>query len=166
MSRAPLGDAHDNARVESVVSRWAEEWATHNTLLGVEHARGADSRGHYHWLIRLRAPERDVVTLWMALRQRTLYVETEVAPYPEQNREEVLEYLLAKNAELREVHFALGPERGLYLVAHVPVGELTGERLDELVGATLTYVEEFYPTIMARGFAGYRRRSRGAGTSQ
>jgi hypothetical protein len=36
---------------------------------------------------------------------------------------------------------------------------LTKERLDEVVGATLTYVEEIYPTAMTIGLSSlYRRR--------
>ena len=64
-----------------------------------------------------------------------------------------------KNHELRELHLAIGPEDGIYLVAQVPTNELTLERMDELVGATVTYVDEIYPTAMTMGLpALYRRR--------
>ena len=49
------------------------------------------------------------------------------------------------------MHLAIGPEAGIYLMAAVPVGELDLARLDELVGATLTYVDEVYPTAMSMG---------------
>ena len=124
-----------------------------------EHQPLPDDRGHYHWLVRLKGEERDVITLWLSLRQRTVHVETEVMPAPEQNREQLYHFILAKNAELREVHLAIGPEDGIYLVTHVPIGEVTVERLDEVVGATLTYVDEIFPTIMAMGLPSlYRRR--------
>jgi hypothetical protein len=43
----------------------------------------------------------------------------------------------------------------------VPTGELTVDRLDELVGATVTYVDEIFPTAMSMGLASmYRRRIR------
>ena len=63
-----------------------------------------------------------------------------------------------RNRALREVHLALGPEDGLYLVSEVPVGEVTIERLDELVGATVASVEELYPTVMALGHGSWFRR--------
>jgi hypothetical protein len=127
--------------------------------LGVEHQPLPDDRGHFHWLIRLKGEEKDVITLWLSLRQRTVHVETEVTPAPEENRETLFRYLLVKNAELRELHLAIGPEDGIYLMAQIPVRELTKERLDEVVGATLTYVEEIYPTAMAIGLSSlYRRR--------
>jgi hypothetical protein len=125
----------------------------------VEHQTLPDDRGHFHWLIRLKGEEKDVITLWLSLRQRTVHVETEVTPAPEENRETLFRYLLVKNAELRELHLAIGPEDGIYLMAQIPIRELTKERLDEVVGATLTYVEEIYPTAMTIGLSSlYRRR--------
>jgi hypothetical protein len=142
------------------VSAWAREWHA-SALLGVEHHALPDDRGHFHWLIRLKGDEKDVITLWLSLRQRTVHVETEVTPAPEENREELYRYLLVKNAELRELHLAIGPENGIYLMAQIPILEVTKERLDEVVGATLTYVEEIYPTAMTMGLASiYRRRRR------
>jgi hypothetical protein len=41
----------------------------------------------------------------------------------------------------------------------LPVGELGVERLDEIVGATMTYVDEIFPTAMTMGYGSlYRRR--------
>jgi hypothetical protein len=37
---------------------------------------------------------------------------------------------------------------------------VTVERLDEVVGATLTYVEEIYPTAMTMGLSSFYRRRR------
>ncbi len=80
-------------------------------------------------------------------------------PAPEENREELYRYLMVKNHELRELHLAIGPEEGIYLVTQVPIQELTVERLDELVGATVTYVDEIFPTAMTMGLGSvYRRR--------
>ena len=160
MSRAPLGDARDESRVSEIVALWSGSWEHASSLLGVEHQSSPDDRGHYHWLVRLRGEERDVVTVWLALRQRSVHVECEITPAPEQNVEGIYRYVLAKNAEMRELHVALGPEAGLYLVTHVPINEFTSERLDELMGAALLTVDELYPTIMMSGFAWFRRRPR------
>jgi len=162
VSRAPLGDADAPAHLDEVITRWAAEWqkgALSGTLLGVEHQPLADDKGHVHWLIRLRGEEKNVITVWLSLRQRTVHVETELMPAPEERHDEVYRFVLTKNHSLRELHVALGPEDGLYLVAHVPTDEMSVERLDEIVGATLHYVDEFYPTVMAMGLPSlYRRR--------
>jgi putative sensory transduction regulator len=160
VTRAPLGDADSARQLDATIVAWAEEWQS-SSLLGVEHQTLPDDRGHFHWLIRLKGEEKDVITLWLSLRQRTVHVETEVAPAPEENRETLYRYLLVKNAELRELHLAIGPEDGIYLMAQIPILEVTRERLDEVVGATLTYVEEIYPTAMTMGLPSlYRRRRR------
>ena len=158
MTRAPLGDADSAQHLDEIVSSWAQEWHA-SALLGIEHQPLPDDRGHFHWLIRLRGEEKDVITLWLSLRQRTVHVETEITPAPEENRETLYRYLLVKNAELRELHLAIGPEDGLYLMTQIPINEVTTERLDEVVGATLTYAEEIYPTAMSMGLPSlYRRR--------
>ncbi len=158
MTRAPVGDADSARRLDETVTSWARQWRA-SALLGVEHQPLPDDRGHFHWLIRLKGDEKDVITLWLSLRQRTVHVETEVTPAPEENREALYRYLLVKNAELRELHLAIGPEDGIYLTAQIPSLEVTTERLDEVVGATLTYVEEIFPTAMTMGLPSlYRRR--------
>jgi len=82
-------------------------------------------------------------------------------PAPEENREALLRFFLVKNAELRDVHFAIGPEESIYLMTQIPINEVDVERLDELVGATLTYIDEIYPTAMTLGLPTlYRRRPR------
>ncbi len=159
MIRAPLGEADSAGRLDATITSWSAQWK--GTLLGIEHQAAPDDRGHFHWLIRFRGDEKDVITLWLSLRQRSVHAETELMPAPEENREELLQFLLRKNAEMRDVHFAIGPEEGIYLMTQIPIVEIDVDRLDELVGATLTYVDEIYPTAMAMGLPGlYRRRPR------
>ncbi|MHB2027834.1 MAG: YbjN domain-containing protein [Acidimicrobiales bacterium] len=162
--RAPIGDADAPRRVNDVLTRWRELWPTSGVIRAIEHQASPDDKGHYHWLVRLKGEEKDVMTLWFSLRQRTLHVECEVTPAPEEQREALFRYLLVRNYELRELHLAIGPEEGVYLVTQLPVSELTIERLDELVGATLVYVDEIFPTAMAMGLGPlYRRRPQRSG---
>jgi hypothetical protein len=159
VTRAPLSDADAAARLDNTLREWAAQWHASSFVGEIEHQSVPDDRGHFHWLIRLKGDERDVITLWLSLRQRTVFAETELMPAPEENTEALYKYLLVKNHELRELHLAIGPEAGIYLVTQVPIQELTVERMDELVGATVTYVDEMYPTVMSMGLASvYRRR--------
>lgn len=159
MTRAPLGSAEDEANLDRTLAEWSSEWKASGTLLAIEHQSSADDRGHYHWLIRLKGEEKDSITLWLSLRQRTVHVETQVMGAPEENLEALYRFALVKNAEMRELHLALGPEDGLYLVTQIPILEVTPERLDEVVGATLAYADEIYPTVMSMGLPHlYRRR--------
>ena len=161
MTRAPIANDDAPERLDETLRQWAQQSPATSSLLGIEHQPLPDDRGHYHWLVRLKGEERDVITLWLSLRQRTVYVETEVMSAPEENLEALYRYLLVRNAELRELHLAIGPEQGIYLVTQIPINEVTVERLDELVGATITYVDEIFPTVMTLGLpALYRRRRR------
>jgi len=161
VTRAPLSDADAASRLDETLKKWSELWHASSFVGEIEHQPLPDDRGHFHWLIRLRGEEKDVITLWLSLRQRTVYAETELMPAPEENREELYRYLMVKNHELRELHLAIGPEAGIYLVSQIPIHELTVERLDELVGATVTYVDEIFPTAMTMGLGSiYRRRKK------
>jgi hypothetical protein len=158
---APLRDEESARRLDEVVTRWAAQWRASGLVGEVEHRDEADDRGHYHWLVRVRAEEKDHVTLWLTLRQRTVRFEAELCPAPEENREDLFRYLLVKNAELSLLHLAIGPEQGIYLVGAAPVAEVDVEALDEVVGACCKYVDELYPTVMTMGLpAWYRRRRR------
>ncbi|HEY5265409.1 MAG TPA: YbjN domain-containing protein [Acidimicrobiales bacterium] len=161
MTRAPLGDADAATKLNETLQHWAELWHESSFVGAIEHQELPDDKGHFHWLLRLKGEEKDVITLWLSLRQRTVHVETELMPAPEEQHEELYRYLLVKNHELRELHLAIGPEEGIYLVTQVPIQELTIERLDELVGATVTYVDEIFPTAMSMGYRSvYQRRKR------
>jgi hypothetical protein len=156
---APISSEQAPLELDAVISEWQRLWRENGFVGDVEHASHADDKGQYHWMIRLRGEEKDVIALWLTLRQRTVFVETQVMPAGEENLEALYKFLLVKNADLRELHLAIGPEQGIYLVGHIPVGEVTLARLDELVGATLHYVDEIFPTAMSLGLASlYRRR--------
>lgn len=111
------------------------------------------------WYLRLHGDEKDVVTIWLTVRQRTLHHEAQVMPAPEVNVEQTFEYLLRRNADLHQVRFALGAEDAVYLVGEIPVSAVTEDELDRIVGSSLAYVDACFPTAMSIGFAGrYRRR--------
>jgi hypothetical protein len=157
---APIASEQAPLELDAVIGEWQRLWHEHGLGGDVEHASHADDKGQYHWMIRLRGEEKDVIALWLTLRQRTVFFETQVIPAPEENLEALYKYLLVKNADLRQLHLAIGPEEGIYLVAQRPVGEVTLTSLDELVGATLHYVDEIYPTAMSMGLPSlYRRRA-------
>lgn len=165
MSSAPIADADAATQLDEIVGEWATQWRDGGVLREIAHNPLPDDRGQYHWLIRLRGEEKDVIALWLTLRQRTVHLETQVMPAAEENSEALYRYLLVKNAELRGLRLAIGPEDGIYLMAEVPAGELNVERLDELVGASVIYVDEIFPTAMSIGLASLYRRRRPGGAA-
>ena len=112
------------------------------------------------WYIRLAGEEKEFVTVWLTLRQRTLHHEAQFMPAPESNVEKTFEYLLRRNASLRSMSFSLGPEDAIYLVGEIPVATVDEDELDRVIGSCLAYVDECFPTAMAIGFAGRYLRPR------
>ncbi len=113
------------------------------------------------WFMRLRGVDKDVVTVWLTVRQRTLFHDTQVMPAPQTARETTFAYLLRRNASLPGIRFALGPEDAVHLVGEVPVARVDADELDRIVGGSLAAVDDCWDTAMALGFADtYRRRQR------
>jgi hypothetical protein len=140
-----------------VIERWAAaRLAEDSAVVAVDREEELG-----RWYLRLAGDEKDFVTVWLTIRQRTLHHETQVMPAPEVNVAETFEYLLRRNADLYQMRFSLGAEDAVYLVGEVPVGTVSDGELDRIVGSSLAYVDAFFPTAMSIGFAGhYRRRPR------
>ena len=152
-------DAVERARhLDDVLVAWAREWTSGGLFGEIEHRDEPDPRGDYHWLIRVRGEEKDVITLWWRLGQRRVHVECELMPAPEENHEALFRFLLTRNATLAPLHCAMGPEEGIYLVGSLALDEVNVAKVDEIVAATVTQVDEIYPTAMTMGHPRWYRR--------
>ena len=152
-----IADAAELARCRHVIESWAAaRLAEGGALVAVDRAEDGD-----RWYLRLAGDEKDFVTVWLTVRQRTLHHEAQVMPAPETNVEATYEYLLRRNGELRQMSLSLGPEDAVYLGGELPVTDVSDEELDRILGSSLAYVDDVFPTAMLIGFAGkYRRRRR------
>ena len=155
MPNADIASPEERAACEEAIERWATaRLAEGGAVVAVDRQPEAG-----RWYLRLRGDEKDFVTVWLTIRQRTLHHETQVMPAPEVNVEATFEYLLRRNADLYHMRFALGAEDAVYLVGEVPVHAVTDDELDRIIGSSLAYVDDYFPTAMSIGFAGrYRRR--------
>ena len=155
MPIADVASPRERAACDEVIERWARARLAEGQVVVAVDRQPELGR----WYLRLRGEEKDVVTVWLTVRQRTLHHEVQVMPAPEVNVEATFEYLLRRNAELHQMCFALGPEDAVYLVGEIPVAAVSDEELDRIIGSSLQYVDTCFPTAMSIGFAGrYRRR--------
>jgi Putative bacterial sensory transduction regulator len=152
---ADIASPEERAACDAVIGSWAAaRLAEAGAVVAVDHHPELG-----RWYLRLRGEEKDFVTVWLTIRQRTLQHEAQVMPAPEVNIEATYEYLLRRNLDLHQMRFALGAEDAVYLVGEVPVHGVTEDELDRIVGSSLAYVDDYFPTAMSIGFAGrYRRR--------
>ena len=72
---------------------------------------------------------------------------------PDENHEGVYRWLLERNLRMYAVAFAVDSSGDIYLDARLPLGSVTPDELDRLVGSVLTYADGSFNTILELGFA-------------
>ena len=148
------------ARIDAWIARERSPDGTFG-LVAAERQVVGDRTASHRWYLRFRGEEKDYITVWLTLRQRTLHHEAQFMPAPEEHRLEVLQYLMRRNADLYGMAFCLGPEDAVYLVGRVPAALVDDDELDRIAGSSIVYVDDHFPTAMTLGHpAIYRRRRR------
>jgi len=147
-------DIVDPSRPEALISGWLARQLDENPILAAVD-RDPELR---RWYVRLRGEERDFTTIWFTLGQRTLRYETQFMPAPEENREDLYEYLLRRNERLFAMRFCIGAEDAVYLVGQLPVTAVDEAELDRIVGTTYATVEQYFRPAMRIGYASKFRR--------
>lgn len=147
-------------RIDAWVSR---ELKSDSLLVAADRQDVTDRTASSRWYLRFKGDEKEFITVWFTLRQRTLHHETQFMPAPEENVEETFAYLLRCNANLYGMWFSLGMEDAIYLVGKVPAAMVDDDELDRIAGSSVLYTDDYFPTAMTLGYASkYRRRPRRA----
>ena len=133
----------------SLIKSWAESARETNDLVLAVDQLPMDRR----WFIRLQGEEKQVTTIWFHLRERTLHFETQFMPSPEENREQLFEYLLRLNNKLFGVRFSIGDEDAIYLMGQLPWSAVDEDELDRIVGSAYAYTEQWFRPAMRIGYA-------------
>jgi Putative bacterial sensory transduction regulator len=148
-----VSDVHDDARLSELtvqIDEWLNQLAAANpTVEAVDHADGDEQR----WYVRLRGDEKEHITVWLTLGQRTLRYEAYVMPAPEENVAQVYEMALRRNEKLIGAHFAIGVEDALFLRGELPVAAVCADEVDRIVGSIYAYAEQSFPAMIRLGFA-------------
>jgi len=146
-----MPERHDEAdlgRFAALIDAWAaSELATNPLLEAVE-------RDGLHWLVRLAGEDKEHITVWLRLRERTLQHECHVLPAPEEAHRVVYERLLRANQHLYGMAFAIGPEDAVYLRGQVPLDWLDEAEIDRIVGSSWQWTEQYFRAVLEDGFAG------------
>jgi len=77
---------------------------------------------------------------------------------PDENEEEVHEWLLKKNASMYCVAFAINELGDIYLVGRLPFGSVTEQELDRVIGAVLQYSDSSFNPLLELGYSSAIRR--------
>ncbi len=132
----------------ALIRSWAESARDTNDLVLAVDQLPMDRR----WFIRLAGEEKQVTTIWFHLRERTLHFETQFMPNPEENREQLFEYLLRLNNKLFGVRFSIGDEEAVYLMGQLPWSAVDEDELDRIVGSAYAYTEQYFRPAMRIGY--------------
>src|SRR6202789_1616257 len=131
------------------IDAWAaRELAADGPLVASERQDVTHRTAAQQWYLRFKGEEKDFITVWLTLKQRTLWHEAQFMPAPEEHKEEVFAYLLRRNTQLFGMAFALGPEDAVYLVGRVPARLIDDEELDRIAGASVVYTDDHFSTAM------------------
>lgn len=155
---APVTAAERQRWIDSIEAWLAVQAEDNPVVIAVDEDL---SGGQQRWIVRVSGEDKQYFAIWFHLRQRTLAVETYFMPAPEENIGECFEHLLRRNMKLHRFRFAIGAEDAVYLVAELPLAEVSDlsdpasfdDELDWLFGAAYMYVEQYFVTAMRIGFA-------------
>lgn len=157
MTRRPATDAELD-RLEARMDDWLAAWASSQEsgapddrplLLDVTR----DDEVPRRWYVRLAGDSRDVIAVWLTLRQRTLAYESYVLPTPPQRALEVADFVLRRNYSLVGAQYGIGPEDALFLTGEIGTDFVDEDELDRIVGSLWAYIERDFSTLLRLGFS-------------
>jgi hypothetical protein len=155
-------DLHLGQRLDDVrqrIDRWVDGLAANEDginplILAVDRGTSDDTAfGEPRWYVRMRGDDKDVITVWLTLGQRTLRYETYVLPAPEENQAAITEFLLRRNDTLIGAHFSIGAEDAVYLRGELPDVAVVDDELDRVLGTLYSTVEANFRTLLQLAFA-------------
>lgn len=114
--------------------------------------------GQTSFVVSLPGERKLKTTCSLVVGDHTLSLNAFVARHPDENHEGVYRWLLERNTRLGIVGFALDHLGDVYLVGRLPLGQITPEVVDQLLGETLSASDESFNELLELGFATAIRR--------
>lgn len=114
--------------------------------------------GEADWAVQLHGEKKLSITVLLALRERTLQLESFFIRRPAENHADVYRMLLRANMRIYGVRFAIDDIGDVFLVGRIPVDAVNEEELDRILGAILSTSDEMFMPAIEVGFASYLRR--------
>jgi len=122
-----------------------------SALAGLGLAAESPQPGSY--LVRLEGQHKLATMTWLIVGAHSLHVEAFFCRGPDENHARFYRFLLERNGRMYGVHFAVDSRGDVHLVGHLPLGSVTADEIDRLLGCVLTYSDENFNPALAIGFA-------------
>jgi hypothetical protein len=117
-----------------------------------------DRTGAGSYLVTLPGTHKLATMCWLVAGEHALLVEAFVMRQPDENHQQLYDFLLRKNARMYGVAFSIDAVGDVYLVGRVALQAVTAAEVDRLLGSVLTYADENFDAMLEIGFAGSIRR--------
>ncbi len=107
------------------------------------------------WMTVLEGRWKRTLPVMLRVDDRSLHVESLLAPAPDEGHEDVFRFLLKRNQKRLPIHFALNDEGDVVMTGDIPLEAVDETSFDRLLGAVLTTADEVFNTVLRKGFSTY-----------
>ncbi|MEM1334420.1 MAG: YbjN domain-containing protein, partial [Actinomycetota bacterium] len=146
---ADVLDPGELALLERRIDEWLGELrAEHDHLVAVDRDEADARQNLRRWYVRLHGEDKEFITVWLTLGQRTLRYETYVMPAPEENGAALNEQLLRRNDTLLGARFSIGAEDAVFLRGDLPVDVVDKSSVDDVLGLLYAQVEQCFLALL------------------
>jgi len=110
------------------------------------------------YLVKLQGEHKLATMTWLVVGDHSLGVEAFFCRQPDENHAAFYRLLLERNGRMYGVHFSLDRVGDVYLTGRLPLGAVSAEEIDRLLGCVLSYSDENFDMALELGFASAIRR--------
>ncbi|RSO45568.1 YbjN domain-containing protein [Streptomyces sp. WAC 06725] len=105
------------------------------------------------YVVTLPGTRKLSTTCSLIVGKHSLSVNAFVVRRPDENHEAVHRWLLERNTRLYGVSYAIDKLGDIYLVGKLPLGAVTPDELDRILGTVLENADGSFNTLLEMGFA-------------
>ena len=110
------------------------------------------------FLITLPGETKQQTHCALIVGDHSLSINAFVIRKPDENEDQVHAWCLQKNASLYGIAFAINELRDIYLVGRLPLGAVTNQEIDRLIGSVLQVADSAFNPLIEIGFSTAVRR--------
>lgn len=105
-----------------------------------------------HFVADLPGVHRLKTSCHLRVNEHSLHISAFVMRHPDENREQLWEYLLTKNARAYTIAWSIDRLRDVYLTGRLPLIAVTPEEIDRLLGTVLQMADDNFNPMIEIGF--------------
>jgi hypothetical protein len=122
------------------------------TLVDDELEFTEDSPGAF--LVKLPGTHKLATMTWLVVGDHSLAIEAFFCRKPDEAHDRFYRWLLARNAKMYGVAFAVDHHGDVYLMGKLPLSAVEPAELDRILGSIMTYSDEWFDAALEIGFRG------------